>query len=142
MFMPFDPFRELDQLTDQLRVTNRIPVMPIDAYRTGDIFHVDLDLPGVKPESIEILVDKSTLTVKAERHLPTEVVDVVVRERPQGSFTREMLLSESLDVKKIEALYENGVLWLTIPVTEEAKTRHIQVKSTPKKETVQTASIA
>lgn len=142
MSKPFDAFGQLDQLTEQLRNTTRIPSMPIDAYRTGDVFHVDLDLPGAKPESIEILIDRNVLTVRAERHLGSEAFDALIRERPQGTFTREMILSESLDVEKIEALYEDGVLRLTIPVSEEAKARHIPVKSAPKKEQVPVGSTA
>lgn len=139
MFKPFD-FRDLDQLlTDQLRTIRRIPVMPLDAYRISDVFHIDIDIPGVDPDSIEVLVDKNVLTVKAERHLEAEIVDVVELERRQGTFTREILLSESLDSEKIEAAYENGVLHLTMPVIEG---RHILVKSATKKETVRTGRTA
>lgn len=103
--------------------------MPLDAYRIGDVFHVDLDMPGIHPESIEITVEKNVLSVKADRRWKTEEAETVICERPTGAFTRELFLGESLDTDKISASYENGVIRLTIPVAEEAKARHIAVKA-------------
>jgi len=103
--------------------------MLLDAYQTGDIFHVDFDLPGIEPKSIDVTVDKNILSVTAERHWDTEGVDVVVRERAVGTFTRQLLLSESLDTDNASASYENGVLRLAIPVTEKAKVRHVEIKA-------------
>ena len=129
MLMRFDPFRELDQLAEHLLDGGRMRLMPLDAYRTGDIFHVDFDLPGIEPESIDVTVDKNILSVKAERHWDTEGVDVVVCERAVGTFTRQLLLSDSLDTQNVSASCENGVLRLAIPVTEKAKMRHVEVKA-------------
>ncbi|MDA8357788.1 MAG: Hsp20/alpha crystallin family protein [Actinomycetota bacterium] len=142
MLMRFDPFRGLDELTDQLRDGRRLRSMPLDAYRIGDTFHVDLDLPGVKPESIEVTVEKNVLSVKAERQWKNEDAETVVCERPTGTFTRELFLGENLDTEKVAAAYENGVLRLTIPVAEKAKARRIEVRSTEKKEAIATASAA
>ena len=142
MLMRFDPFRELDELTAQLRDGRRLRSMPLDAYRIGDVFHVDLDLPGVKPESIEVTVEKNVLSVKAERQWKAEDAETVVCERPTGTFSRELFLGESLDTEKIAASYENGVLRLTIPVAEEAKARRIEVSSSEKKEAITTANAA
>ena len=142
MLMRFDPFRELDELSAQLRDGRRLRSMPLDAYRVGDTFHVDLDLPGVKPESIEVTVEKNVLSVKAERQWSTEGADTVVCERPTGTFTRELFLGDSLDADQIAASYENGVLRLSIPVAEEAKARRIAVSSSEKKEAITTASAA
>ena len=136
MLMRFDPFRELDELTAQLRDGRRLRSMPLDAYRIGDLFHVDVDMPGVKPESIEVTVEKNVLTLKAERHWETEGVETVVCERPIGTFSRELFLGESLDAEKISASYENGVLRLSMPIAETAKVRHIEVKSSEKKEAI------
>ena len=133
MLMRFDPFGGLDDLADQLRDARRTRSMPLDAYRIGDVFHVDLDLPGVKPESIEVTVEKNVLSVKAARQWKTEGVEPVVCERPVGTFTRELFLGENLDTEKIAASYEDGVLRLKIPVAEQAKARRIEV-STPEKE--------
>jgi HSP20 family protein len=142
MLMRFDPFHELDLLSEQLRDGRRTRVMPMDAYRIGDLFHVDLDIPGVKPESIEVNVEQNVLTIKAERRWDSEGVETLVCERPQGSFTRELFLGENLDAEKIHASYENGVLRLTIPVAEQAKARRIEVKTSSKSEVIEATSAA
>ena len=133
MLMRFDPFRGLDDFADQLRDARRTRSMPLDAYRIGDVFHVDLDLPGVQPGSIEVTVEKNVLSVKAERQWKTEGVEIVVSERPVGTFTRELFLGENLDTDRIGASYEDGVLRLTIPVAEQAKARRIEVSTSEKK---------
>lgn len=135
MLMRFDSFPELDELTSQLRDGRRLR-MPLDAYRVGDVFHVEVDLPGVRPDSIEITVEKNVLSLRAERHWKTDDVEIVVCERPTGTFSRELFLGESLDTEKISASYENGVLRLSIPIAEEAKPRHIEVKSSERKEVI------
>lgn len=145
MLMRFDPFRELDVLADQLFRPDgrRARAMPMDAYRVGDTFHVELDMPGIDPDSIDLRVEKDVLTVKAERHWETgEGVETVVCERPQGTFTRELFLSDTLDTEHIAASYENGVLRLKIPVAEEARARRIEVKSSPKVEAIETSRAA
>ena len=134
MLMRTDPFRELDRLTQQFFGTNgtmaRPAVMPMDAYRHGEDFVVEFDLPGVDPASIELDVERNVLTVKAQRR-PTvgEGVELQVAERPRGVFSRQLFLGDSLDVDRIEASYHAGVLTLRIPVAEQAKPRKIQVAS-------------
>src|SRR5688572_23340054 len=98
MLMRFDPFREIDRLTEQLTGTTPSGTrsFPLDAYRRGDRFFVHFDLPGVDPDSIDITVERNVLTVRAERRLPREDVDeFVVAERPQGVFTRQLFLGET-----------------------------------------------
>lgn len=133
MLMRFDPFHDLEEITARLGDGARARSMPLDAYRTGDIFHVDVDMPGVKPESIELTVEKNVLSLKAERHWKGDGAETVVCERPTGTFSRQLFLGESLDTEKISASYEDGVLRLTIPVAEAAKARHIEVTSSEKK---------
>jgi HSP20 family protein len=131
MLMRFDPFRDLDRLTGQLLgqaggLTRAS--MPMDACRQGDRFVVHFDLPGITPDSVELTVEKNVLTVSAQRQWsPEEGTEVVVSERPQGSFSRQLFLGESLDVDHIEAHYENGVLSVTIPVAEAAKPRKVSI---------------
>ena len=129
MLMRFDPFRELDRLVQQgWNGDQRTGAMPMDAYRRGDSFIVQFDLPGVDSESIELTVEKNVLTVKAERTWTrTEGDEIVVAERPHGSFTRQLFLGESLDPDRIEAHYDAGVLTLTVPVAERAKPRKLSV---------------
>jgi HSP20 family protein len=100
----------------------------MDAYRRGDHFVVHFDLPGVDPSSIDLTVEKNVLTVSAERHWEAgEDEQVVVAERPQGSFSRQLFLGEGLDADGIEAGYDAGVLTVRVPVAEQAKPRKVQV---------------
>jgi len=126
----YDPFRDFDRLADQLlgQARGAPRSFPMDAYRRGDEFHVELDLPGVDASSIDVTVEQSVLTIRAERRFETrENDDVVVSERPQGVFSRQLLLSQALDTEKLQAQYVDGVLRLTIPVAEQAKPRRIEV---------------
>ncbi|GHF64810.1 hypothetical protein GCM10010218_52830 [Streptomyces mashuensis] len=129
MLMRTDPFRELDRLTQQLLGTPAHPAaMPMDAYRDGDTFVIELDLPGVTPESIDLDVERNVLTVRAERRPSVgEGVETVVAERPAGTFSRQVFLGETLDTERIDAVYEAGVLRLRIPVAEHAKPRKITI---------------
>jgi len=126
-----DPFRDLDRLTQQVwGETGRPAVMPMDAYRKGDHFVVHFDLPGVDAESIELTVEQNVLTVSAQRRWQrSENVEVVASERPQGTFSRQLFLGESLDADSIEASYDCGVLTVTIPVADKAKPRRVEVSS-------------
>lgn len=130
MLMRFDPFRELDRLAQQTAGGSRSPVMAMDAYRHGDSFVVHFDLPGVDPASIDLTVEKNVLTVAAERRWqPIDGDEVVVAERPQGSFSRQLFLGEGLDPDGIEARYDNGVLTVSVPVAERAKPRKVDIAS-------------
>jgi HSP20 family protein len=131
MVMRFDPFREMDRVAQMLNQQSgalRQVAMPMDAYRDGDQFICLFDLPGVDPSSIDLTVEKNVLTVRAERHWePQEGQEVIVQERPQGVFTRQLFLGEGLDVEHVQATYDMGVLNLVIPVAEQAKPRRVQV---------------
>ncbi|MEW2621415.1 Hsp20/alpha crystallin family protein [Streptomyces sp. NPDC048106] len=129
MLMRTDPFRELDRLTQQVFGTAARPAaMPMDAFRDGETFVVELDLPGVSPESIELDVERNVLTVKAERRPSAgEDSEVVIAERPTGSFSRQLFLAETLDTERIDASYDAGVLRLRIPVAEQPKPRKIAI---------------
>ena len=135
MLMRTDPFRELDRLTDSIFGTAARPAaMPMDAYRKGDAFYVQFDLPGVDPQSIDLTVEHNVLTVRAERSGPwrsdngSNGTERIVSERPQGVFTRQLFLGETLDVDNLRADYETGVLTVTIPVAEQAKPRKVEIK--------------
>ena len=138
MLMRTDPFRELDRLTQQVLGTAAGPAaMPMDAYRQGDKFFICLDLPGVNPDSIDLTVEQNVLTVRAER-APAQAdgAQMIVAERPYGTFTRQVFLGETLDADNIAADYTAGVLTLTIPVHEAAKPRTIEVTSSDAKQAV------
>jgi HSP20 family protein len=140
MLMRFDPYRELDRLTEQLASTaSRAPRgFPMDAYRRGDQFIVEFDLPGVEPAAIELTVEQNVLTVRAERRFePREGDEVIVAERPQGTYTRQVFLADTLDSENVRASCEHGVLTLTIPVAETAKPRRVQVAGGQDAETIE-----
>ena len=132
MLMRTDPFRELDRLTQQVFGTPgtlaRPSAMPMDAWRDGQEFVVELDLPGVDPDSIDLDVERNVLTVKAERPNRANDVNLIAAERPRGLFSRQLILGDALDTDKVEAGYEHGVLTLRIPVAEKAKPRKISIK--------------
>jgi len=131
MLMRTDPFRDLDRFAQQaLGTTARPAAMPIDAYREGDQFIVHLDIPGVDADSIDLTVEKNVLSVHAERRRSTgENTELLVSERPQGVFSRQLFLGDTLDSDHIEATYTNGVLTLRLPVAERAKPRRVSVSS-------------
>ncbi len=130
MLMRFDPLRELDRLVQQSGGASRAPVMPMDAYRHDDRFVVHFDVPGVNPSSIELTMEKNVLSVSAERRWePVDGDQVLVSERPQGSFSRQLFLGEGLDPERVAAHYDNGVLTVTVPVAEQAKPRKVEISS-------------
>ena len=129
MLMRFDPFRELDRLTQAPWGGSR-PVMPMDAYRRNGDFVVHFDLPGIDPATIDLTVEKNVLTVTAERRYAKQEGDeITVSERPHGRFSRQLFLGESLDPDKIAANYDQGVLTLHIPIAERAKPRKVEISS-------------
>ena len=129
MLMRFDPFRELDRMTSQMFGDVRTPrAMTMDAYRREDALHVYVNLPGIDPDSIELTVEKNVLTVTATREaVHTDTDELIVNERPVGSFTRQVFLGDGLEPDKLEAAYESGVLHVTVPVSEAAKPRRIPI---------------
>jgi HSP20 family protein len=133
MLMRTDPFRELDRLTQQVfgpdGTLARPSVMPMDAWREGDTFHVEFDLPGVSQDSIDIDVERNVVTVKAERPARASDAELLAAERPRGVFSRQLVLGDNLDTDRIEASYDTGVLTLKIPVAEQAKPRKIEIGS-------------
>src|SRR3954453_8422211 len=136
MLMRTDPFRELDRLTQQVLGANgtlaRPAVMPMDAWRDGDVFHVEFDLPGVDPDSIDLDVERNVVTVKADRPSRASDAELIAAERPRGVFSRQLVLGDNLDTQHIEASYDTGVLSLRIPVAEKAKPRKISINSKQK----------
>jgi HSP20 family protein len=129
MLMRTDPFRELDRLTQQLfgaTPARGAMVMPMDAYRRDDWFYIHFDLPGVDPDSIDVTVEQNVLTVHARRPA-IDAAELVVAERPVGTFTRQIFLGDTLDVDKLDADYNAGVLTVRLPILEQAKPRHVEI---------------
>jgi HSP20 family protein len=132
MVMRYDPFREIDRLSQQLTgaLRSQSTSIPMDAYRRGDTVFIHFDLPGVDPSSIEVQVEQNALTVRAERVFEEmEGDEVLAQERPEGLFSRQIFLGQHLDVERIQASFDHGVLSLSIPVAETAKPRRIEIQS-------------
>ena len=124
-----DPFRDFDRLAGQLLgTTNRPAVMPMDAWREGDVFVLEFDLPGVVKESIDLDVERNVLTIKAERVARNGDWEMLASERPRGLFSRQLVLGDNLDLEHIQAAYTDGVLTLRVPVAEQAKPRKIKIE--------------
>jgi HSP20 family protein len=129
MLMRTDPFRELDRLTQQVFGTVARPApMPMDAWRDGDTFHIEFDLPGVRADSIDLDVERNVLTVRADRPSRDGNVELIASERPSGVFSRQLILGDNVDLDNISASYHDGVLALEVPVAEKAKPRKIAVE--------------
>ena len=127
MLMRFDPFREVEQMLRQPWSGARAS-LPLNAYRRGDEFIAEFDLPGVDRDSIDVTVERNVLQVSAERtaHLGDDD-QVLIAERPQGTVTRQLFLSQGLDTEHITATYDDGVLTVVIPVAETAKPHKVEI---------------
>ncbi|WP_132429344.1 Hsp20/alpha crystallin family protein [Pseudonocardia endophytica] len=136
MLMRTDPFREFDRLAQSAfagfpsGTWSRPTAMPMDAYRHGEEFVVEFDLPGVDPSAVDLAVERNVLTVKAERRPGDrgDDVEMVASERSHGAYSRQLFLGENLDTDRITAHYDAGVLTVRIPVAERAKARSISVE--------------
>lgn len=143
MLMRFDPFGGLERIAEELQSPGRRNPrsVPMDAFRRSDDVVLRFDLPGVDPESIDLTVDQHVLTVRAERQSESQEGDEVLAvERPQGSFVRRVFLGDTLDTDRISAQYRNGVLELTIPISERAKPRKIEIENADENGSVKTAT--
>jgi HSP20 family protein len=128
----FDPFRDLDRLTERLLsqvgdAQQAMRAMPVDLFRTGDHYVLHCDLPGVDPGSIEVGVDGRMLTIRGQRSQREGDLEWLTQERPTGMFARQLTLGPGVDLENIDATYTDGVLTLTLPVAEAAKPRRIPV---------------
>jgi HSP20 family protein len=127
--MRFDPFRELDRLSEQVGAGGRpLRTMPMEAFRRGETFVVALDVPGVASDDVDVTVERNVVTINARRQpIRQDGDEVIVDERPHGEFNRQLFLGDNLDSAKVAANVELGVLTLTIPVAESSKPRRVQV---------------
>jgi HSP20 family protein len=128
--MRFDPFRELDRLAEQTLAagTRAVHSLPMEALRRGDELLVFLDVPGVPIDNIDLTVERNVVSVRVHRE-PTrqEGDEVIISERPYGDFARQLFLGDNLDPDRMSADTSDGVLTLTIPVSEKSKPRRIQL---------------
>jgi HSP20 family protein len=134
----FDPFmQEFDRIAQRAfgTVAAGRPAMRMDVIRRAQDVQLRFDLPGIDPESIEVTVDRSVLTVSAKREEEyAEGEKPFIRERLMGTFTRRVYLPDTVDADKIEAGYADGVLTVSVPLTEKALPRKVEVTTAPKAE--------
>lgn len=131
MLLRFDPFRELDRWSEATRnPATQSPAIPMDAVRKGDHVEVRFDLPGFDPASVELEVERNVLSLKAERKWQAgEDEQVLASERRHGTYSRQLFLGDNLDGGRVEAIYRDGVLSVTIPVAETAKPKKVAISS-------------
>lgn len=128
MLLRTDPFRELQSVARMFDSAGA-PSTAMDAYRHGDVVTVDLDLPGVDPDSIDVQVERGELRIQASRRSTApEGARFLVRERPDATLGRRIVLGDALDVEHVDAEYVDGVLSVRLPLRETAKTRRIDVR--------------
>jgi HSP20 family protein len=127
--MRFDPFREIDRLAEQaLAGPRNVRTLPMEAFRRGDQFIVALDVPGMQPSDIDVTVERNVIEITARRRpLRQEGDELIIDERPQGEFRRQLFLGDNLDPNKLTAACDLGVLTMTIPVSEQSKPRKVEI---------------
>lgn len=133
--MRWDPFADVDRMFELLNGRGSAgpgqPAprgMPMDVYRDGDKYVVEMDLPGVDPSSIDVNIERNLLTVTAEGQSKHEEADeVIVCERRHVRYRRQLFLGENVNTDDVNASYENGVLRLEIPISKEQPSRKIEV---------------
>lgn len=128
MLMRFDPFREFDRINEQLGRQSR-SVLAMDAVRDDDEVTIYIDVPGVASDDIDVSVEKNELTVSVDRRWNDDGKQVLTTERPQGTFTRRLMLNDAVDLEGLKAKTADGVLIITIPVAERSKPRRIDVET-------------
>ncbi|MBN1815182.1 MAG: Hsp20/alpha crystallin family protein [Anaerolineae bacterium] len=103
--------------------------LPLDVYTTPDEIVITASLPGLAPDDVDISIDGDVLTIRGELRGPLENVDYLFQERTCGTFARRLTLNVPVQANKAEAVFEHGVLTLTLPKAEETKPKVIKVKS-------------
>lgn len=138
--MRFDPFRELDRLSERA-LSGGMRAMPTEAFRRGDEFYILLDVPGVDPSDVNVTVERNVVSVTAMFTSPRQEGDeLIIDERPHGRASRQFFLGENLDASKLRADYDGGVLTLTVPVAEQSKPRQVQISANSSPRTVDVGS--
>ena len=143
-FTPRHDMRQLQREFDRLfegffpsRTTNNDEALDsavwaprADLTETEDAYFIHLDLPGLQKDDVEINIHDGTLSISGERrHEETEKDRTFVRvERSYGRFYRAFSLPQTINVQSIEATFEDGVLSIHVPKTEELKPRRIDIR--------------
>jgi HSP20 family protein len=133
--MRWDPFADFDRVLELVAgrgaggvAQTATRAMPMDVYRSGSEYIVEMDLPGVDPSSIDISVERNVLTVEGEAHSTHEQADEqIVCERRHAKYRRQIYLGDNVDTENVKAEFDNGVLRLRVPIAREQSVRKIDV---------------
>jgi HSP20 family protein len=133
--MRWDPFADFERVLELMAgrgaggtAQTATRAMPMDVYRSGNEYIVEMDLPGVDPSSIDIGVERNVLTVEGEAHSTHEQADEqIVCERRHAKYRRQIYLGDNVDTENVKAEFDNGVLRLRVPIAREQHVRKIEV---------------
>jgi HSP20 family protein len=141
MWYPMNERRTMEQAMDRLldetwgrqsagwRRGERVALLPVDVYSTANELIIQASVAGLDPEDIEISIEGETLTIKGERKAPLDNVDYYIQERRFGPFGRTLTLNVPIQADQAEAVFDKGVLTLTIPKAEEIRPKTIKVQT-------------
>ncbi len=153
----YDPFREALSLR---RAVNRLfeqsfvrptwsitgaALTPMDVLESEKGYEVKVQLPGVKPEDIELTVQENTLTLKGKYHSSNKEDkkgNWLIKETRSGSFGRSVTFAKPIDADKIDIGYEDGVLTVSVPYSEAGLPKKISIKKEQSKEVAEEAEAA
>jgi HSP20 family protein len=118
--------------TDEVNAAGQYFIPTMDAWETEQAFVVQVDLPGVTAENVDVSFDRNTLTIRGTRPATLPAADtgekrVFIAERTPGTFGRTLRFPQYVEPSRIEAKFDSGVLTVTVPKSEAAKPRKIQV---------------
>lgn len=104
--------------------------MPMDVYRKDDKYVVEMELPGIRPDDIDLSVERNTLTVSAESTSTHEDADEqVLCERRHVRYMRQLYLGENVDAEHLQATCDHGLLRIEIPIAKRQQARRVEVKA-------------
>ena len=150
----YDPFRDLRTLQEEVNrlfSTNLTRAFDdegigrgawapsVDIFENKDQIVLEAELPGMKQEDFDLTIENNVITLRGERKFEkTEETDNYHRvERSYGSFTRSFTLPQTVSAEEAKAEYSNGVLRVTLPKREEAKSRRIEISDTGTTKTIE-----
>jgi len=103
--------------------------LPLDVYATPDEIVLTANVPGLKPDEVEVTLEGDTLSIRGEFKAPMENVDYIFQERTYGKFSRTLTINVPVDMNKAEATFSDGVLTITLPKAEAARPKTIKVEA-------------
>ncbi len=120
--------RAWDQALEPRSSLRRPVALPLDVYSTSEEIVIQASVPGLDPQDVHITLEGDKLIIRGEVRPPLENVDYWLQERPHGAFARTLVLNTAIEADEAEAVFDRGVLTLTIPRAESARPRVIKVR--------------